>query len=321
MARVWVGWLNSKKVSDAHSEWIAFSKTYGFEVVRSLSDSDLIILKNFSPRDVAMLFFTKGWKDKPRFQVLSEPLIVWPYAQFSLVSNIFTRVIKLGRPIAEDGWEYHPQVYPSDLSIYFSGGQRFISAVMVASNKFSFIHGENYTLRRICTAELENLYVFGRDWTASLFTKLRRLAFEFLVALTSGRKLQMRQEKLFQSPMRSMGPVDDKLGTMAKYKVALIIENSDEFISEKLFDAFLAGCIPVFVGPNLDQWGIPESLVYVAENNVASIREQIDTALQTEFSEFQSRLLDWLTDPATIEKWESSKVWLRVFKGARAIQE
>jgi hypothetical protein len=321
MARVWVGWHNSKKVSVEHSAWISHSKKYGFEVVSSLSYSDLIILTNISLRDVAMLFFTKGWRDKPRFQILSEPRVVWPYAQFSLVSKIFTGVIKLGRPVAEAGWEYHPQVYPSDLSIYFSGEPRLISAVMVVGNKFSFIVGENYTLRRICAAELENLYVFGREWTIPLLTKLKRLAFELFVALTSGQKLQIRQEKLFSSPIQSMGSVDDKLGTMAKYKVALIIENSDEFLSEKLFDAFLAGCIPVYVGPPTHQWGIPESLVYVAENNVASIREQIDKALQVEFSEFQARLHKWLTDPVTIEKWESSNVMRRVFKSARAIQE
>lgn len=319
MARVWVGWLSSRKLSDAHSEWLSFSEDYGFQIVKNVRDADVILLKNFSPRDILKLLLSKGWRDKPRVQVLSEPLVVWPFAQSPFAKALFTSSIKLGRPISEIGWEYHPQVYPRSLTSNFKRLERMNSAVLVASNKFSFIQGENYTLRRACAAGLANLDVFGREWSMGTLTKFMRLAFEFVVALTSGLKWNIRQGGLSSRPMRIMGPVRDKLETMARYKVALVIENSDEFISEKLFDAFLAGCIPVFVGPKLEQWGIPEELTYVAEPNLESLREQIQLALEADFDEYQGKLLNWLTHPETVEKWESSNVWRRVFLKSEVI--
>jgi hypothetical protein len=319
MARVWVGWLGSKKLSDAHSEWLSFSQAYGFQVVNSIKDAEIILLKNLSPRDVLKLLLSKRWRDLPRIQVLSEPLVVWPLAQSWIAKALFTRSIKLGRPTSEEGWEYHPQVYPKSLNSNFSGTTRLHSAVMVASNKFSFIHGENYSLRRICASGLADLDVFGREWKMGALRKLMRLSFELVVAIMSGLKWSFRQEGLFSSPARSMGAVQDKLGTMAMYKVALVIENSDEFISEKLFDAFLAGCIPVFVGPKLEQWGIPEQLAYIAEPNITSINDQIQLALKADFEEYQETLFDWLTQPETLKKWESSNVWRRVFSLSEAI--
>ncbi len=319
MARVWVGWLRSKKLSDAHSEWLLFSQAYGFQVVQSIRDAEVILLKNLSPRDLLKLLLSRRWRDLPRIQVLSEPLVVWPLAQSRIAKALFTSSIKLGRPTSEVGWEYHPQVYPTNLDSHFSGAERLNSAVMVASNKFSFIGGEHYSLRRICAARLADLDVYGREWNMGIQRKFLRLAFELVIALTSGLKWRFRQKGLFSKPARMMGAIQDKLGTMARYKVALVIENSNEFISEKLFDAFLAGCIPVFVGPKLQQWDIPSELTYIAEPNIESINDQIQLALKADFNDFQKKLLHWLKQPETLNSWESSNVWNRVFRNSGVI--
>ena len=49
------------------------------------------------------------------------------------------------------------------------------------------------------------------------------------------------------------GRVDEKLPTLRKYKFAICYENAKEipgYITEKIFDCFFAGCIPVYWGPD-----------------------------------------------------------------------
>jgi hypothetical protein len=57
------------------------------------------------------------------------------------------------------------------------------------------------------------------------------------------------------------GRAADKLGTLKQYKFCICYENMRDFngyITEKIFDAFAAGCVPVYWGaPNVTKW-IPE---------------------------------------------------------------
>ena len=48
------------------------------------------------------------------------------------------------------------------------------------------------------------------------------------------------------------GPVDDKIGLLARARFCLAHENCRDlpgYVTEKLFDSFRAGCVPVYVGP------------------------------------------------------------------------
>jgi len=60
------------------------------------------------------------------------------------------------------------------------------------------------------------------------------------------------------------GPARDKLATLAGYRFALTFENArfPGYVSEKLFDALRAGCIPVYDGaPDVDRYVPPEAFV------------------------------------------------------------
>jgi alpha(1,3/1,4) fucosyltransferase len=67
----------------------------------------------------------------------------------------------------------------------------------------------------------------------------------------------------FFIPSRSSycGPVDSKRKTMEQYKFAICYENATipGYITEKIFDCFFAGCVPVYLGaPNVTNY-IPAS--------------------------------------------------------------
>jgi hypothetical protein len=57
------------------------------------------------------------------------------------------------------------------------------------------------------------------------------------------------------------GPVHEKLATMAQYRFALCFENSEfgGYVSEKIFDCFFTGTIPVYLGAPDVARSIPES--------------------------------------------------------------
>ena len=50
-----------------------------------------------------------------------------------------------------------------------------------------------------------------------------------------------------------------------------MIENSLDYISEKLFDCFKSGTVPIYIGPNLEEFGIPSNTVIVAPDNIEDL--------------------------------------------------
>jgi hypothetical protein len=60
------------------------------------------------------------------------------------------------------------------------------------------------------------------------------------------------------------GVVDDKLSLLARYRFALVFENTrfPGYISEKLFDCFFARCIPIYSGaPDIAQYVPPPAFI------------------------------------------------------------
>ena len=61
---------------------------------------------------------------------------------------------------------------------------------------------------------------------------------------------------------RYRGKVEDKLHTMAKYKFSICFENMKSksgYITEKIFDAFFSGCVPVYYGAEDISRFVPEN--------------------------------------------------------------
>jgi hypothetical protein len=116
--------------------------------------------------------------------------------------------------------------------------------------------------------------------------------------------------------MTYMGSVSDKNSAMANYKVALVVENSSEFLTEKLFDAWFAGCIPVYVGPPVEAFGIPRSLVIqVTEPTVREVKNCIDLALATDREVFLANLKAYLSSGVEAE-WRAESALKAILESA-----
>jgi hypothetical protein len=65
--------------------------------------------------------------------------------------------------------------------------------------------------------------------------------------------------------------VKNKQDFLSSVKVAIIIENDLTYVSEKIFDCFRAGTVPIYVGPRLVEFGIPENTVIRADSSSESV--------------------------------------------------
>lgn len=163
-----------------------------------------------------------------------------------------------------------------------SKGSRKLKACQIISNKYSFINGQNYGLRRNVIVSLGNkVDTFGVGWRDSIYRKfikanlallrsfpnLKIIAlFEYLVSMKASRK--------------TISSVNDKLKELSNYEIALVIENSMDYVSEKLVDAIMAGACPIYVGPKLSDFGFPAGIAIQCSASVREIECHVDELIQ-----------------------------------------
>lgn len=128
--------------------------------------------------------------------------------------------------------------------------------VMMAGNKSSRFRGELYSerLRAIRWFEKNNpedFDLFGAGWDREFDINI----FKFLYDASRGRHK-------FPS---NKGRIPLKKPVMEQYKFAICYENFgniNDYITEKIFDCFFAGCVPVYLGaPNIADHIPPETFI------------------------------------------------------------
>jgi len=141
--------------------------------------------------------------------------------------------------------------------------------VMVQSKKYGFTRGELYSLRnKVLVVNENDIDLWGYGWNSKSIQNLLKT----FVKHRSINVLKLINDYNFNKRMllNYRGETSNKIETMSEYKFALVIENSIDYVSEKLIDAIIAGSIPIYVGPNLENFGIPQK---VAINSAPDILE------------------------------------------------
>lgn len=138
--------------------------------------------------------------------------------------------------------------------------------LMFAGNKFSAIRGERYSLRRelIRLADVEGvqLAVAGSGWTAKASTRIGAIIRSGLRALQCGElpRLVTGSSAWHIRPLHSLGFVEDQASLYGSSRMSVVIENSADYVSEKVIDAIRAGSVPLYVGPSLEDFGLPSDI-------------------------------------------------------------
>jgi hypothetical protein len=184
---------------------------------------------------------------------------------------------------------------------------------MIQSRKYSFVNGQLYGLRVRLAKQDRRVLVVGHDWQEPVYRTFGRLVIELSRALRYAASLDLRSFITgFQKPRNLWGPAESKTAAMRDFKVAVVIENSQEYMSEKFFDALVGGSIPVYVGPDLNLFEIPSDLYVKSDATLASLQQGITEALSLDYDLWLSKVKRFLADERTIERWEQSNVVRRI---------
>ena len=243
-------------------------------------------------------------KNKTVIKVLirQEPKIVMP--QTYKKSNIarFNHVIDVGKPRSVNNEVLN---WPQDLTIYVKSQKtKNNRIVMVNSNLLSLEFGENYSLRRKAVKGIYDLDLYGYQWNNSFSLKLRTLFIELKKVVTKKSIFKISGLRNYFSDYDNyLGEIKNKREMISCYKYCLVIENSKSYLSEKLFDALLSGSIPIYVGPNLLDYEIPQNLYIQAKPNLIDIKLKFEEAKKIDFEDWINNLNLWLKDTKTYENW------------------
>jgi hypothetical protein len=270
----------------------------------SLEEADFVLFCDYLEEDVAQVATAKIPIHK-RILLILEPEVVLPTNFKKQSLKEFGTVIRVGRPEKLQGhnlnWPQHwREISPTNLK------RNQTDAVMISGNKISFVCGELYSLRRNAAFEISHVALYGTGWNSTFSVRFRKLLVEASNVMKSGHFPRIQPVQYwFRNHKNWLGAPGDKTKVLENYRISLVIENSAEFLTEKLFDSFFAGCIPVYVGPNIEDFGIPKSLVVTASGSISSIREGIKRAQDMDYSAWYEELKNWISKEQTKLDWST----------------
>jgi hypothetical protein len=166
---------------------------------------------------------------------------------------------------------------------------------IVAADKYSLVSGELYSLRRlVAIRKSELIEVYGDGWERGAHERLRTLLGELLLVISSGRipKFSGLINFLFQK-VASQGVVATKQEAYNRNAFALVIENSMELRTEKLYDAIESCSIPVYVGPDVED-GIPRGLYIQAEPTLSKVLAAMESAMHVDIEQWKTARDNWM---------------------------
>ena len=257
--------------------WAYFFSTLislGHLIVPINQEADLVIFMNNHPR-----LLRKLKRNQPQIYcvlVLWEPRVTRPANFIAKDLNLYDAIFSPSR-----NWVNGSKVR------YFNWPQcraelsklsreewlmRSNTPVIFQANKFSFVRGENYSLRReIITVFGEDLKVYGRDWNRIQSTILNLLKGVYL-AIRSFNQFEFTIPKNIKvRAINYCGFISNKSVELRKSKFSIVVENSSDYVSEKIFESITAGSLVIYVGPDLESFGIPSNIVVRCPNDANEI--------------------------------------------------
>lgn len=190
---------------------------------------------------------------------------------------------------------------------------RQFDTTMIFANKRSSSPQSLYQLRRhvIRDAAAANvkLALFGPNWDYLMMHNALEGVRATIKGLCAGSNLSIAEafSDLNFTPSQWLGPIKQKQVALRSAPTTIAIENSMDFVSEKLFDPILCGVVPVYVGPELEQFGIPRSVVLRAPAESQQILETVRNTSPAQLDEIRVAGSEWIRSDSAL-KFDVSRV-------------
>jgi hypothetical protein len=258
----------------------------GLECGLDLMTADQVAARGIAPQDVSVISY--DWPPSTDALVsqgaqlsvltsLEPPVIAWElYFNLRRISQRFRHALLFegGRERAAATARFHTLYFPqvrAPRTIHWSEWQRRRFLVSITSNKAivrSFTRW--FDKPREVSVKRELASWLYRPIRQDLYLERLRVAAHF------GQRVDMFGQgwqrhhpavplTLHNAVLRAYrGPVPEKLETLAQYQFSLCLENSAfaGYVSEKIFDCFFTGTIPIYLGaPDIDRYVPPETFI------------------------------------------------------------
>jgi hypothetical protein len=246
--------------------------------------------------------------------VRQEPELVLPENYKAKNTANFWKIINVGSK-SEKGFLNINWPQNINGNLKFINERKRGKIILLNSNLISLHKSELYSLRREAAYKLDAIDLFGYGWNNSIFERLKSLLLELKKFINKPHKLKFSGLKYyFRTQKNYKGKVDNKILAMQHYSIALIIENSPTYVSEKIFDAFSAGCIPIYIGPDLNEFEIPNNLFIQANPNLNSIMDSFNLVQEMDYQVWFDHLNKWLNSSTCRVSWEAETYLFRIKK-------
>jgi hypothetical protein len=280
-----------------NSPWSYFLAKFldnGYRIVPLDSNPEFLINLNHK-REYQGNILHKVKRSK-RILIVLEPSSVNPISHSRFVQGRYGRVFVASHMwVKREGTSMFqwPQSNLDDVKVNVEWSKKFDKIVMIARNNFSVGRKEQYSFRRTVVAESTlEVDVFGDGWQDSklqIMTKVAKSLLLHLASLTPSIKLEIKFNLNYPKD-RLKGPTSDKFETNSLYRYSLVIENSPDYVSEKLIDAIISGTIPIYCGPRLSDFGFRNNLALEVGPNVFEIGTRLSSIRESK--EMQMEILE-----------------------------
>ncbi len=310
--------------------------TLGFEIEDDIQKTNLLISFNHN-QDVYDSFREIGGGKEAAVLIRLEPAAVFPAQYRQRVEDLYGQIITPGSSLTTPTipWPYYFNQNPLrpdlrtpalDEVVSQSTSQglfdldqwscRPIKLSLIASNKVSSISENNYQLRRKLAHSLPKglLTIYGDLWNSNLSQRFRHRIGILKFAFHSGVIPNLNQiyGNLFREYPSAIGVVGDKHEIIRKSKFSLVIENDNNYVSEKLIDALIGGSLPIYFGGDYEAVGIPSGLAFTGLNSENDIMNLLHNTSEEEILVFQHKLKEWLHSPSFYEHWAGDHVFVSI---------
>ena len=320
----------------------------GFEISE---ENNLDVLININHNWKSISEQIKSSTSSPVLKILIrvEPSSVYPSQYTSEVESKYDLILTPGNVnVANQSefirWPYEYNLNPSapssstpdplkivdknqKMGFYFftNWEKRDIECSLIAANKISPNGTGNYGLRRQFASQdlSDGLDVYGQLWDSKSSSRLKYRLAVLKFAFQSKSEFHIRHifADFYKKFKKVRGPVIDKHAIIAQSKFSLVIENTEDYVSEKLLDALIGGSIPIYFGPSLEKTGIPESLVIRCDRNESNLLELVQKIDKAQIEEKLKNIVDFLNGnefPLWLSDVVNMEICLRIAKFVRS---
>lgn len=231
-----------------------------------------------------------------------EPPVVAPnlYKQIPALSKYFKKIFvhTTGDDLKEytEGIKniykfYWPQTYGAVIDEYWNNKNRKFLTLINANKKPSHPKNELYSERIKAIkyfSQYNEIDLYGFGWDRYCFSGfLSRLnKFTFLTKL------------LAQNYPSYKGSVKSKYETLSKYNFAICFENMilSGYITEKIFDCFFVGTIPIYLGaPDIEKYVPKECFIDMRDfSNYDELRKYLHSLTEKDIDKYRENAKDYL---------------------------